>query len=198
MTGDQPRLLNWPRFSQPGKVKALVTLATSYNGAEQQPLSLRQTQAFWYQWFFNTQQGYTRLKEERKALCYYLWQSWSPSWQFSPEEFDTTAASWDNPDFVDIVTHAYRHRWKNAEGDPQYAQMEEQLKQSPNIDVPVIFLQGDQDGASLPESSLNKEKFFGSHYERRVVAGAGHFIQRENPGAVVQAIEDMLALVSHV
>jgi pimeloyl-ACP methyl ester carboxylesterase len=106
------------------------------------------------------------------------------------------AASWENPDFVDIVIHSYRHRWKNAIGDDRYEKMEKQLKDKPEIEVPTIFLQGDEDGASLPDASLRKERFYTGHYERRVILGAGHFIQREKPAAVIEAIADIAAMTN--
>jgi pimeloyl-ACP methyl ester carboxylesterase len=181
----------------PERIKGLVTLATSYNGAEQQQLSLNLTRAYWYQWFFNTEHGIRSLREERESFCHYLWKVWSPGWNFTADSFGATAASWDNPDFVDIVIHSYRYRWKNAKGDPGYEKLEKQLKEKPQIEIPVIFLQGDKDGASLPESSLNKERFFTSHYERRLVMDAGHFIQREKPEQVIQAIKDIIAMTGY-
>lgn len=156
-------------------------MAVGYNGTEQPKLSLQQIQAFWYQWYFNTEQGRTELQEKRQEFCRRLWQVWSPTWEFSDDEFKATATSWNNPRFVDVVIHCYRHRWKNAAGDPQYEKPEQQLKQQSQVNVPVILLQGDKDGASLPESSLNKEHHFSNHYERRIIEGTGHFIQRENP-----------------
>ncbi len=179
----------------PQKVKALVALATTYNGKEQQQPSLPQIQAYWYQWYFYTQQGYAELKEKRRDFCHHLWQAWSPVWKFDKDEFETTAAAWDNPDFVDIVIHSYRHRWKNVAGDAQYEILEKQLKENSQINIPVIFLQGDKDGASLPESSLKKEHFFTNYYERRMVENTGHTIQIEKPEAVIQAFKDIVALI---
>jgi pimeloyl-ACP methyl ester carboxylesterase len=106
-----------------------------------------------------------------------------------------TSGQRQNKDFVSIVLHSYRYRWKNAEADLTYNALENRLKEKPEIDIPVIFLQGDRDGASLPEASLNKERFFTGHYERRLIPGAGHFIQRENPASVIQAIEDLISLI---
>jgi len=144
----------------PQRVKGLVTLATSYNGSESQKLSLHLTQAYWYQWYFNTEQGKRGLEERTEAFCRYLWEVWSPGWKFNEDDFMSTAASWQNDDFVPIVLHSYRYRWKNAAADPAYLILENQLRKKPEIDIPVIFLQGDRDGASLPEASLNKERFF--------------------------------------
>ncbi len=45
---------------------------------------------------------------------------WSPNWRFDDATFERTAASFDNPDFVDVVIHSYRHRYGNAPGDPRF------------------------------------------------------------------------------
>jgi len=37
------------------------------------------------QWYFNTERGRAGLQMNRRALCRYLWQTWSPSWHFSEE-----------------------------------------------------------------------------------------------------------------
>src|SRR5919198_111242 len=43
------------------------------------------------------------LKITPRGTCRYLWKTWSPSWHFNDETFNRTAASFDNPDFVDVV-----------------------------------------------------------------------------------------------
>jgi hypothetical protein len=41
---------------------------------------------------------------------------WSPGWQFDDDTFGQTAISFDNPDFVQVVIHAYRHAFGLAPG----------------------------------------------------------------------------------
>jgi hypothetical protein len=40
--------------------------------------------------------------------------------RFTDADYALTAASFDNPDFVDVVIQSYRHRYGNAPGDPAY------------------------------------------------------------------------------
>src|ERR1700704_4997337 len=75
-----------------------------------QPAAPERKQALWYQWYFNTERGRAGLERNRRRICRLLWKTWSPTWHFSDEAFDRTAASFDNPDFVDVVIHSYRHR----------------------------------------------------------------------------------------
>jgi pimeloyl-ACP methyl ester carboxylesterase len=173
----------------PERLHALVVLAVGYDP----PVSLRapavaQAHAFWYQWYFHVNQGRAALERERRELCRRLWASWSPGWRFDDAAFGATAVSFDNPDFVDVVIHYYRHRWGNAPGDPRYDALHARLQGLPAITVPTALLCGADDGVSLPEASQGREPHFAAPYARRVLRGVGHFIQREQPRAVVDAV----------
>lgn len=173
----------------PERVSSLITLAVGYGtNSPDQKLSPAQTQNYWYQWYFNMEKGRKELEENRRAFCKHLWRAWSPNWEFTDEEFENTARSFDNSDFVEIAIHSYRHRWANAESDPEYEELENRLSGPPKIHVPTTLLMGGADGATLPETSEGKEGFFTKEYERRVIPSVGHFIQREAPEAVVEAV----------
>src|ERR1019366_9748558 len=62
----------------------------------------------WYQHLFQTNRGRECLDRHRRDLCRMLWEQWPPGWRFDAATFDRTAASFDNPDFVDVVIHCYR------------------------------------------------------------------------------------------
>ena len=49
-----------------------------------------------------------------------LRRMWSPAWAFDAT-FERTATAFDNPDFVEVVIHSYRHRYRVAPGDLAYA-----------------------------------------------------------------------------
>jgi len=66
------------------------------------------------------------------------------------------------------------------------------LAATPQISVPTIVLQGEADGVAPVERSANHGRHFTDRYERRVVPVAGHFLSRERPDAVVQAVRDLL------
>jgi pimeloyl-ACP methyl ester carboxylesterase len=152
-------------------------------------------QRLWYQWYFNTERGRAGLEANRRALCRLLWQTWSPTWHFSDETFNRTAVSFDNPDFVDVVVHSYRHRIGNAPGERRFEAVEKQLAQRPRIEAPSITLHGADDGLGRPamEASPAERAVFSSLVARRVIAGAGHFMPREKPEAVTSAMLEVLA-----
>ncbi|MBL6615819.1 MAG: alpha/beta fold hydrolase, partial [Reyranella sp.] len=106
---------------KPERVRCLVS-CTGYNiqniAASGEPAAAAQEHRFWYQYYFHTERGRTGLSKNRRDICRLLWKLWSPEWSFDDATFETTAASFDNPDFVEVVIQSYRHRYGYAEGDP--------------------------------------------------------------------------------
>jgi len=180
----------------PDRVRAAVLIGgyTIQNTvAPSQPTSPAAERAIWYQYYFNTERGRAGLQMNRRALCRYLWETWSPTWRFTDETFDRTAPSFDNPDFVDIVVHSYRHRIGNAPGEPHFQEMERRLAERPKISAPTITLYGADDGIARPAAENPNEKTqLPALVARRVIAGAGHFLPREKPEAVSSAILELL------
>ena len=102
--------------------------------------------ALWYQYYFQLERGRAGLAANRRGVAKILWRQWSPNWHFDEECFERTAAAHDNPDYVDVVIHSYRHRFGLADGDPQYADLQARLAALPAITVPTITLDGAGDG----------------------------------------------------
>jgi pimeloyl-ACP methyl ester carboxylesterase len=175
----------------PERVRGLVTIG-GYNVQNTvrlaPPADAAQERAFWYQWYFNTERGRAGLAANRRDICRLLWHEWSPSWRFDDAYFDRTAAAFDNPDFVDVVIHSYRHRHGNAPGDPRFDAVERRLAERPPVTVPSIILHGADDGVDLAQRSERHLARFPAGTERSVIPGAGHFLPHEKPGAVADAI----------
>ena len=149
----------------------------------------------WYQWYFNTDAGRAGLDQNRRALCELLWREWSPTWKFTPDLYAQTAASFENPDFVDCVIHSYRHRNFNAAGEPRFLEIEKRLAERPPIAVPVITLHGADDAFGKPAADITAadRAVLPQIVDKRIVDGAGHFVPHEKPEPVAQALIDLLA-----
>ena len=91
-----------------------------------------------------------------------------------------------------MTLHSYRVRWGHAEGDPRYAELESRFDPAPKQRVPTLTLHGALDPVNSPQMSEGKESYFTGPYERRLIAGAGHFPQRECPQDVAPQINDWL------
>jgi pimeloyl-ACP methyl ester carboxylesterase len=179
----------------PERVRALVTIG-GYN--VQNTVSLPgprpavAERAYWYQWYFNTERGRLGLEQNRRDICRLLWQEWSPSWKFDDATFERTAVSFDTPDFVPVVIHSYRHRHGNAPGDPRFDKIEQRLAARPPITVPTVVLHGAEDTVGPPGRAETELAQFPAGTARHVVASVGHFMPREKPAAVVDALRSLL------
>ncbi len=180
----------------PERVRGLVSI-TGYNiqsiATANRPASAAQELRYWYQWYFHTERGRAGLRQNRRDICRLLWQLWSPNYRFDEATYERTAVSFDNPDFVDVVIQSYRHRYANAPGDPALESVEQQLATCPPITIPTINLHGEADGVTPPAPTDRDASNFTAQYQRRVLPHAGHFLPREAPKSVVQAIMELAA-----
>jgi pimeloyl-ACP methyl ester carboxylesterase len=156
------------------------------------PIRPKYEVALWYEYYFQLERGRAGLAANRRELARLLWKQWSPEWSFDDTIFDRAAMAHDNPDFVDVVIHSYRHRFGAAAGDPRYAELQQRLASLPPISVPSITLDGDRDGV-LPASdgSASASKFTGRRIHR-VVRGAGHNVPQEAPKALAVAVMELI------
>ena len=181
----------------PERVRCLVSI-NGYNiqniAAAHSPASAAQEHRYWYQWYFHTERGRAGLAANRRKLCRLMWTLWSPNWRFKEARFAETAASFDNPDFVEVVIHSYRHRHRAVAGDASLDGIEARLAAQPPITVPTIILHGACDGVDPPDNSETHTRHFPGPIQRRVIPVAGHFLPREAPDAVTEAITELMAL----
>jgi pimeloyl-ACP methyl ester carboxylesterase len=154
--------------------------------ANRQPLPPRAELGWWYQYYFSTERGRIGYSKNRREFNKLIWQIASPKWDFDDDTFERTAASFDNPDHVDIVIHNYRWRLGLAEGEPQYRDLEARLFERPRITVPTITIGSDFDGPAA-DGCAYAEKFSGA-YSHRVLEDIGHNVPQEAPGAFTDAI----------
>jgi len=178
----------------PQRVRGLVS-CTAYQiqdiANSCKPADPEQERRFWYQYYFQTERGRNGLAANRAELGRLLWKLWSPTSPFDEAVYDRTAASFDNPDFVDVVIHSYRHRMGNAPGDPRYAAIEAQLARLPKIAVPTIAVHGAVDDVNPVRNTQSHQKYFTGRYERRVFENIGHNPPQEAPRAFADAILDV-------
>jgi pimeloyl-ACP methyl ester carboxylesterase len=178
----------------PERVKALVSVSGYLIGsveANRMPLPPRAELGWWYQFYFATERGRRGYAENTRAFDRLIWQTASPSWSFDDQTFERSAASFDNPDHVDVVIHNYRWRIGVADGEPQYADLEDRLAGAPAIRVPTITMEGDANGAPHPEPATYRAKFTGPYEHRPIEGGVGHNLPQEAPEAFARAVIDV-------
>ena len=159
------------------------------------PLPPAAEYAWWYQFYFATEHGRAGYEKNRHDFNKLIWKTASPRWDFSDAEFDRSAASFDNPDHVDVVIHNYRWRQSLAEGEARYDELERRLAAGPTIAVPTIVMEGDANGAPhFTGDAAFRKKFTGRYGYRVVTGGIGHNLPQEAPREFAQAVIDVAAL----
>jgi pimeloyl-ACP methyl ester carboxylesterase len=146
----------------------------------------------WYQYYFQVERGRAGLATNRRGIAKILWKQWSPNWHFDDATFERTAAAFDNPDYVDVVIHSYRHRFSLADGDPQYADLQRRLAALPVIMVPTITLDGDDDGVVLATDGTASAPKFSDRRSHHVIPQAGHNLPQEEPEAFAGAVMELI------
>jgi len=179
----------------PERVRGLVT-GNGYNiqniAASVKPVAPEQEHRFWYQYYFHTERGRAGLEQNRRALCRYIWQIWSPDWTFDDTTYEKSAVSFDNPDFVAVTIQSYRHRFGYAAGDPALEPIEQRLAAEPAIAVPTIVLHGASSGIRPPAGSEAHSRNFAGPYQRRVLPKIGHNLPQEAPLVVADAVLELV------
>lgn len=156
------------------------------------PLPPEDEHRMWYQYYFHGERGRAGLEQNRRELCLLLWRLWSPNWRFDDATYERTAASFDNPDFVAVVVHSYRHRFGLVPGDPALEDIERRLTAQPKITVPAIALDGEGDGVVRAGGARSHARHFTGSYERRAIPLVGHNLPQEAPREFAQAVLDVM------
>jgi pimeloyl-ACP methyl ester carboxylesterase len=179
---------------QPERVVGLVSV-NSYLiqdiSKANNPIAAKVERGFWYQFYFTTERGRKGLEANRRDIARIMWHDNSPTWQFDEPTYLRSAANFENPDYVDVVIHSYRHRLGTAPGYPEYEAIERKLAALPPITVPTITMDGQADGViAATDGSSTAAKFTGPRSHRQV-PGVGHNPPQESPQVFADAVLEL-------
>jgi len=149
---------------------------------------------FWYFYYFLTERGRAGLTANRREIARVIWAPNSPAWPFDDATLDRAAAAFDNPDYVDVVLHSYRHRLGLAPSCGPYDQAEKMLAAQPPIIVPAVTLDGLADGNFPATDGSPSARHFTGHRVHYQVPGAGHNLPQESPAAFASAVLELAGL----
>jgi len=174
----------------PDRVAGLVTVS-GYNvqdiQAESKPKPPARERTLWYQYYLHGERGAAGLAAYRADYAQLLWHDWSPTWKFTEQDFQATARSFDNPDFVDVVVHSYRHRFGLVDGDPAYQATEDRIATQPLITVPTAVVDGRHDTVRPPQSREEHAAHFTNLVDYRRI-DSGHNPPQENPAEFAHTV----------
>src|SRR5262249_949878 len=98
----------------PQRVTRICALSVGWQPGELPTPDLEQARKYWYQWFMATERGADSVRRDGKAFARIQWETWAPQGWFKGSEFETTAKSFENPDWPEITVHSYTVRWGEA------------------------------------------------------------------------------------
>jgi pimeloyl-ACP methyl ester carboxylesterase len=175
-----------------GGVVALGGYSIQDIAASTEPTAPLQESRDWYQYYFHSERGHAGLTRHRRELAAQLWREWSPTRPIVDADFDRSAPSFDNPDFVDVVIHSYRHRFGLVPGADEYEADERVLAGLPTVDVPAIVLDPTEDPALHPRPRQQHSARFPRLLDYRRVP-SGHNQPFDAPTDVARAVRDLHA-----
>jgi pimeloyl-ACP methyl ester carboxylesterase len=183
---------------EPGAIGGLVALG-GYSiqdiAAGDEPSPPSEESVNWYQFYFHGERGRAGLARYRREIAAQLWREWSPARPVTDANFNRSAPSFDNPDFVDVVIHSYRHRFGLVPGADEYEDDERLLTGLPPVDVPAIVLDPMIDPVLSPRLREEHAAHFPQLLDYRQIA-TGHNQPFDAPQDVAGAVLDLHELLA--
>ena len=176
----------WPELVS-GLVSVSGYLVQDIEAAVSTPVLPHLEKRYWYQYYLHSERGRAGLAAYRAEIAQTLWTDWSPTWRFGDSEFTATAPSFDNPDFVDVSVHSYRHRYGIEAGDVAYAATQELLTRQPAITVPTVVIDPTEDTVASLYGRTDHTAHFTDLIDVRQVE-CGHNPPQELPGQFADAV----------
>jgi pimeloyl-ACP methyl ester carboxylesterase len=116
------------------------------------------------------------------ALVERLWKRWSPGFFPTPEHMDEVKRCL--AESLPAPLEMYRDAARAFARGVRFP--EEKIR------VPLLHLQGADDGCIGPELSEGEERFFAAQFRRDVLPEVGHFLHLERPAAVARRVLEWL------
>ncbi|MET0323625.1 MAG: alpha/beta hydrolase [Ilumatobacteraceae bacterium] len=143
--------------------------------------SVDQLQRSWYMFFFQHPLAEPVVAGNDLAFIDRLWSDWSPGFD-AAEDLDLLKPSLRDPANLAAALGYYRAALSGVGVDPALEDLQQATQQVPVL--PTLYLHGADDGCIGPEVSALAAAAAPPNVRFEVVAGAGHFLHREQPAAV--------------
>lgn len=114
-----------------------------------------------------------------------LWSYWSPTWKYGEDDIGSVRKTLAQTGVLDAATAYYRCLFRNRKETKWFVDFEK---------VPALILGGEEDGCmSSKLYEIQKSKLSGNpHVKVQTMAGLGHFLHREDPVKVGEAIVEWI------
>jgi pimeloyl-ACP methyl ester carboxylesterase len=144
-------------------------------------LDFEQVRAFWYQYVFQSPNAEAIVANDDLRFVAELWREWSPGFD-ATSELPHVKDALRNPANLTAALSTYRSLYDATLQPPEYAaELAAVFGQNPQ---PTLYLQGRDDGCVVVDLTDEIRAFLAEGSEADLIAGAGHFLQYEQPDAV--------------
>ena len=178
----------------PERVRGLVTCG-GYNmhdvAGSAKPASAEQEHRYWYQYYFHTERGRAGLTAEPARHREVVVEAVVAERRFDDATFARTAASFDNPDFVDVVIHSYRVRYGYVPGDPALARSSAPRRETADRRAGHQAA-GRGDGHRAVRTPRQPCAPLHRAYQRRTIPLVGHNVPQEAPRETARAVIELV------
>lgn len=148
-----------------------------------------QQQRLFYMWLFQLPDIAEAVLETDRRLVDYLWSTWSPG--LDPGEHrERVHAVYGDPRLLRNALRIYRGNFDRALHDPELGPLA--ARSEVPADIPLLVLAGEDDGCIPPEYFADAEAGLAPGSSVRIIPGAGHFMQLDQPAEVARIVLDWI------
>jgi pimeloyl-ACP methyl ester carboxylesterase len=169
------------------RIRKLVGLAVPYGTGLRSAFVAdgEQQRRSWYMFFFQTRFAEPAVQLNDFAFLDRLWREWSPGYVLPPADRSALNETFGQPGVLTQALAYYRQLF-TPPSDAQAQALE--ARASGPITVPSLYLHGTDDGCMSAQLSEGMEAVFTNGIERVLMPGVGHFLQLEQPDAVLNHV----------
>lgn len=166
--------------------RAVRSALTPWSTPSAIPTMLAQLRCSWYVGFQQLPWISERAFERVVAR---LWSDWSPDYDAAEDLRLLREALPPGPRRT-AALRSYRSLLQPWHRRRAYAEQQQHIAGTPS--VPVLYLHGERDGCLLPALARNANDVLGPGSRVELIAGAGHFVQLEQPARTAALITSFL------
>ena len=176
--------------AHPELVRRAVAMAVPHPAEVAKSLLLpKHVQRSFHWWFFQLPQLPEKaLAENDFAFIDYLWNYWTAPGYSDSAHIAQVKQMLKHPGALAATLGYYRAMFDAQKMDPKLERLRRAMERK--ITVPTLALCGADDLRA--ELMTEQAQYFSGEYRFELVAGAGHFLHREQPTQVTQLVLDWL------
>lgn len=171
----------------PSFADTCVTMAVPPNFMRAIQSHPRQVLRSWYMAAFQVPGVAEELvRRDDFALIEWLWQLWSPGWEYDDERLAAVKDTFRTGETVEAALQYYRSFFRDALSHPDGLAIS-------GIEIPTLLLAGRNDGCIGANLFTESHRCYDGRHRTEIIPKAGHFLHRERPDRIAEEILSFVA-----